>query len=84
MGIATLNHIADISVSDNMLRKQARAELDLLDSYPQDCKVCPKPVWFTAFFDGTGNNYPLDGNGDTNPESTKYSNIAKLWRFATS
>ncbi len=82
MGIATLNHIADVSVSDNMLRKQARAELDLLGSYPQDCKVCPKPVWFTAFFDGTGNNAQLDGLPSRSAKDTKYSNIAKLAQFA--
>ncbi len=46
------------------------------------CKTCPKPIWFSAFFDGTGNNYEKDGFGSVKPADVKYSNVAKLWQFA--
>jgi hypothetical protein len=71
MAVPTLNHISDISFSDNMLRKEARASLEGLGVFAIDSKVCPKPVWYTAFFDGTGNNAAQDGHGKRSVEDTR-------------
>lgn len=77
----TLRRIADIHAGETAERTRARAALDLLGSVKDACATCPRPVWFTAFFDGTGNNYPNDGSGSTRVEAVKYSNVAKLAHF---
>ena len=69
-----------MSPLEEAVRKNARSTLGLQS--PQSCKTCPSPVWFAAFFDGTGNNYPNDGNGDSDASNVKYSNVAKLAWFA--
>jgi len=80
----TVRRISDINSMDDVIRKGVRAQLDRADI--SDCKECPKPIWFTAFFDGTGNNYDADGvggrGGSTDASKVKYSNISKLWQFA--
>lgn len=82
----TLRRLSDIHEGDTAARRWIRSSMDLGASAAEACKTCPKPVWFTAFFDGTGNNYGEDGSAlgqdATNPEKTKYSNIAKLAFFA--
>lgn len=75
-----IRRITDLTPADDAIRNANREALDPM--LIEACKECPKPVWFTAFFDGTGNNYEADGNGSTNIDSTKYSNVAKLWQFA--
>lgn len=79
---AKLRSIADITPSEIALHKRVRAELNLNSTKAESCRTCPKPVWFTAFFDGTGNNVQRDGDRSTDATRVKYSNIAKLWRFA--
>lgn len=75
-----IRRITDITPVEDSIRNGHREALDPLRV--EQCKECPKPVWFTAFFDGTGNNYGEDGNGSTDVAKTKYSNIAKLAMFA--
>jgi Uncharacterized alpha/beta hydrolase domain (DUF2235) len=77
-----LRRISEISAGTNAERRSNRAMLDVGTSAAEACKTCPKPVWFTAFFDGTGNNVNLDGNRSTVAATTKYSNVAKLAWFA--
>lgn len=43
---------------------------------------CRKPIWISCFFDGTGNNFELDGRGTLDEDDASYSNVAKLWHFA--
>ena len=78
----TARRITDVTPADTALRKAARSLLDLKADRVEACKTCPKPIWFTAFFDGTGNNYDKDGLGLKNLLVVKYSNIAKLAHFA--
>jgi Uncharacterized alpha/beta hydrolase domain (DUF2235) len=80
--IPKLRRITDLTPGENALRKSARAELEFHATARESCTTCPKPVWFTAFFDGTGNNFAEDGDGSKVVPRVKYSNIAKLWRFA--
>ncbi|QVN20381.1 T6SS phospholipase effector Tle1-like catalytic domain-containing protein [Burkholderia pyrrocinia] len=75
-----IRRITDITPVEDAIRSAHREALDPM--LIEQCKECPKPVWFTAFFDGTGNNYGVDGGGSTDVNRTKYSNIAKLWQFA--
>ncbi|HDR9497737.1 TPA: DUF2235 domain-containing protein [Burkholderia cepacia] len=75
-----VRRISDLTPAEDAIRSAQREILDPL--LIEQCKECPKPVWFTAFFDGTGNNFDLDGRGLKDVKLTKYSNIAKLWRFA--
>jgi hypothetical protein len=75
-----VRRITDLTPAENSTRHDSREALDPMTI--EHCKECPKPVWFTAFFDGTGNNFHDDGNGLTEVEGVKYSNIAKLWQFA--
>lgn len=77
-----VRRITDITLADIVTRKTARAQLDLNGTSKEQCKVCPKPVWFSAFFDGTGNNFDADGQGRTEENQVKYSNVAKLAGFA--
>ena len=51
-----IRRITELNSNDHLIRQSNRAKLDP-DSI-EACKECPKPVWFTAFFDGTGNNQP--------------------------
>lgn len=78
----TLRRLQDIDEGEVAARRIARSALDPSASAAESCKTCPKPIWFTAFFDGTGNNYANDGRGAVARASTKYSNVAKLWQFA--
>ncbi|WP_176041612.1 T6SS phospholipase effector Tle1-like catalytic domain-containing protein [Burkholderia stabilis] len=75
-----IRRITDLTSVEDAIRTGHREALDPVRV--EQCKECPKPVWFTAFFDGTGNNYGADGNGSTDVAKTKYSNIAKLAMFA--
>jgi hypothetical protein len=61
-----INHLSDISPATKAAHTSAFAQLDLSTNADKACKECPKPVWFTAFFDGTGNNYTDDGAGSDN------------------
>ena len=77
----TIKRLSDATLSEQLGNFEARAALGLkfdLDS----CKTCKKSIWISCFFDGTGNNYELDGGGGINPALTKHSNIAKLSWFA--
>lgn len=47
-----------------------------------DLTACRKPVWISCFFDGTGNNFKLDKPNKEKFQSDKFSNIAKLGKFA--
>ncbi|MBB3261151.1 uncharacterized protein (DUF2235 family) [Paraburkholderia bannensis] len=75
-----IRRITDLTPAEHGTRHDNREALD--SANVEKCKVCPKPVWFTAFFDGTGNNYGADGNGSKDVNLVKYSNIAKLAQFA--
>ncbi|RZI83379.1 MAG: DUF2235 domain-containing protein [Rubrivivax sp.] len=77
-----VRRITGISQGETFERKASRSTLDLQSASKEQCKTCPKPVWFTAFFDGTGNNYGKDGYGEQDVAIVKYSNIAKLAWFA--
>jgi len=74
----TAQPITSIGPLERAARKIARSNLD----QQPDCKTCPQPVWFSAFFDGTGNNFDADGGGLNDVTLVKYSNVAKLARFA--
>jgi Uncharacterized alpha/beta hydrolase domain (DUF2235) len=77
-----LRRIGDLNPGHNAQHKSARALLDLGATAADTCKTCPKPLWFTAFFDGTGNNFTVDGNWSKETETVKYSNVAKLAHFS--
>ncbi len=79
---AQLRSITDLAPGEIALHKRVRSELDLNASMAESCMTCPKPVWFTAFFDGTGNNFEKDGGGSVDAKNVRYSNIAKLAAFA--
>ncbi|RQP23751.1 T6SS phospholipase effector Tle1-like catalytic domain-containing protein [Piscinibacter terrae] len=77
-----VRRISDVGLPETSVRKATRAALELHADLVENCKTCPKPVWFTAFFDGTGNNFTVDGFGQVDPKQVKYSNVAKLAQFA--
>lgn len=77
-----INRISEIGPAIKAAHTSAFAELDFSNGVMKACKSCPKPVWFTAFFDGTGNNFEADGAGETDVSKVKYSNVAKLAQFA--
>jgi Uncharacterized alpha/beta hydrolase domain (DUF2235) len=77
-----INHLSEIGPATKAAHISAFAKLNLNASAMEACKTCPKPVWFTAFFDGTGNNFEADGFGKTEVSKVKYSNVAKLAHFA--
>lgn len=77
-----INRLSEIGPGTKAAHTKAFAQLDLHTSEMRPCKKCPKPVWFTAFFDGTGNNFAADGNQSTDVTKVKYSNVAKLSEFA--
>jgi hypothetical protein len=86
MGESTpkLRRLADITAAEHLARKHTRAYLELQGEGREQCKVCPTSVWFTAFFDGTGNNYSEDGgkldvDERRDARRVQYSNVAKLW-----
>jgi hypothetical protein len=81
MSTPTIRRLSDVSKHEKIARSIYRTELGRIAS-SKDFTSCRKPVWVSCFFDGTGNNYEKDGNGAINPELEKYSNIAKLGRFA--
>jgi hypothetical protein len=75
----TVRSIASLSVAEQAARSIARARLGELK---QASATCKKPVWISCFFDGTGNNFGLDGRGSKVEEEVSYSNVSKLWNFA--
>ena len=76
-----VRRLSDLTKHELAARKIYRAELSRVAAVG-DLPPCCKPVWVSCFFDGTGNNFELDGNGKINEDQVKYSNIAKLWYFA--
>jgi hypothetical protein len=77
-----INRLSEIGPATKAAHISAFANLDYSYGPIKGCKTCPRPVWFTAFFDGTGNNYEADGFGKTDVSKVKYSNVAKLAEFA--
>lgn len=77
----TIKRLSDSTLREYLQHAQARTALGELGDL-ENCKTCKKPVWISCFFDGTGNNYEKDGKGEKKPDLTKYSNIAKLSKFA--
>lgn len=73
--------LTDLSPGERIARNIYRTELSRIEMLA-DLSACKKPVWISCFFDGTGNNYKEDGNGNTDIDKVKYSNIAKLGKFA--
>lgn len=83
-GKPRLRRLTDITTTEDLVRKYTRTYLELQGAGKESCKVCPAPVWFSAFFDGTGNNYSEDGGNLDEDERrdvkrVSYSNVAKLW-----
>lgn len=81
MSKPTIRRLSDLSKHERQARSIYRAELGQIVP-GKDATPCRKPVWISCFFDGTGNNYKLDGNGSTSAIRSKYSNVAKLGKFA--
>ena len=77
-----IRRLTDIQPWEEASRRSVRAKLNQEEFHLEACKVCPKPIWFTAFFDGTGNNFDEDGAGVKDVTKVKYSNISKLAQFA--
>lgn len=76
-----IKRLRDAALSEQLQNSQARYQLgEIFDL--DNCQVCKKPVWISCFFDGTGNNFELDGGNSVDPRDTKHSNIAKLSWFA--
>lgn len=81
MGKPTVRRLQSLSMAEKTARSIYRAQLGRVEM-TADMSACKKPVWISCFFDGTGNNYKEDGNGSLNVYETKYSNVAKLGKFA--
>ncbi|CUI03678.1 T6SS phospholipase effector Tle1-like catalytic domain-containing protein [Massilia antarctica] len=81
MSKPTIRRLSDITKNEKFARNIYRTELDKV-AIATDLTACRKPVWISCFFDGTGNNYKEDGNGAMGASKQKYSNIAKLGKFA--
>ncbi|GGZ05353.1 T6SS phospholipase effector Tle1-like catalytic domain-containing protein [Pseudoduganella plicata] len=81
MGKPTVWRLTDWTEADSIKRDFVRQDLGEIKDI-KDCQECPKPVWVTVFFDGTGNNFVADGDGKLDPEKVSYSNIAKFAAFA--
>lgn len=77
-----IRRLTDITQDEERTRRSIRTRLNQEDNYAEACKTCPKPLWFTAFFDGTGNNSSVDGFPSIDAAKVKYSNITKLGMFA--
>ena len=77
----TIKPLSDATLGDQLQNTEERTALGELAGL-ENCTICKKPVWISCFFDGTGNNYDEDGKGEKKPDLTKYSNIAKLSKFA--
>jgi hypothetical protein len=79
-----VRRLTDITPAEEAAHRYVQAYLNREQTREDLCKVCPKAIWFTAFFDGTGNSYQEDGNSLINATNllVKYSNIAKLGKFA--
>ena len=80
MSNLTVRRLSDFTKSEEVRRGVNRSRMGWLESC-SDAKTCKKPIWITCFFDGTGNNFEFDGNGELKPHIEKYSNIAKLAKF---
>ncbi|WP_051958272.1 T6SS phospholipase effector Tle1-like catalytic domain-containing protein [Janthinobacterium sp. RA13] len=78
MSNPTIRRLSDVTKSERLARGIYRKELEKC-AKESDCR---KPVWISCFFDGTGNNFKKDGNGSLASSKVKYSNIAKLGKFA--
>jgi uncharacterized protein (DUF2235 family) len=79
-----VRRLTDITENEITAHRFILEGLNDQDNHRKMCMECPKPVWFTAFFDGTGNNFDDDGKGISDADNPKaqYSNIAKLGKFA--
>lgn len=80
MSKPTIRRLTDLTKSEAASRSANRTRLGWVDKCDAP-KTCKKPVWISCFFDGTGNNFHDDGNGELDPDIEKYSNIAKLAKF---
>ena len=76
-----IRRLTDITKNERFARSVVRTRLGKV-TMTKDLTACRKPVWISCFFDGTGNNYKDDGNGSLASTTVKYSNVAKLGRFA--
>ena len=76
-----VRRLSDLTSHERVARSFYRTELSRIET-SADLTQCRQPVWVSCFFDGTGNNYRQDGFGKTGLDSVKYSNIAKLGKFA--
>ena len=65
-----IRRIEDLDRCDALCRKTNCTELDPPEI--EACKECPKPVWFTAFFDGTGNSFYRDDGKHEGKDRNKY------------
>lgn len=81
MSRPTIRRLSDVSKNEKFARNIRRTELGQIAT-TDGLAACRKPVWITCFFDGTGNNFKKDGNGTLAPSLERYSNIAKLGKFA--
>lgn len=77
-----VRRLTDLTPNEKIARNIYRTELGRVQTL-STLTECKKPVWISCFFDGTGNNYFEDGKGSTDASKTSYSNVAKLWRFAS-
>jgi len=81
MSKPTIRRLSDITKNEKVARNIYRTELGRV-AMTKDLTACRKPVWISCFFDGTGNNFKKDGNGSLASSLVKYSNVAKLGKFA--
>ncbi|MQA18163.1 T6SS phospholipase effector Tle1-like catalytic domain-containing protein [Rugamonas rivuli] len=81
MSKPTVRRLTDLSKDEKAARNIYRSQLNKIEM-TADLADCRKPVWISCFFDGTGNNFKEDGNGKLNSDVEKYSNVAKLAKFA--
>lgn len=81
MNKPTIRRLSDVTKHERVARNIYRTELGKI-AMTKDLTTCRKPIWISCFFDGTGNNFRKDGNGTLDSTKEKYSNIAKLGKFA--
>jgi hypothetical protein len=58
-----IRRLTSIQPSEEGSRRSIREVLNQEEFRLGSCRVCPKPMWFTALFDGTGNNFEEDTKG---------------------
>lgn len=81
MNKPTIRRLSDVKSAEKINRSKTRGQLGRV-KISDDLKVCRQPVWISCFFDGTGNNYLADAPDQKTGKPEKYSNIAKLCKFA--